>query len=70
MLWQERLEHHLRNRGALGCPERPARARAQSGPLQGTPQILNDLSGPSALPKLAQPPPKAFVKGPQVLATA
>ena len=70
VLWQERLEHHLRSRGALGCPERPARARAQSGPLHGTPQIFGDLSRPSAQPSLAQPPQQAFTKGPQVLANA
>lgn len=70
MLWRGRLEHHLRSRGALGCPDHPAHARAQSGPLPGTPQTLGDHSRPSALPKLAQPPQEALTKGPQVLATA
>ena len=69
-LWQERLEHHLRSRGAPRCPVRPAHARAQSGPLHGSPRMVGDVSEPSALPNLAQSPQKAFTKGPQVLATA
>ena len=69
-LWQERLEHHLRSRGAPGCPERPARARAQSGPLHGTLQMVGDRSGPSELIDMTQPSQKAYTKGPHVLATA
>ena len=69
-LWQERLEHHLRSRGAPGCPERPARARAQSGPLQSNLQIDGDRSRPSVLTDWAQPSQKAYIEGPHVLATA
>lgn len=65
-LWQQRLERHLRSRGA----ERPAAARTQSASLPGSPQMLADLGGLPRLPSPSQSPPKAFTKGPQVKATA
>ena len=67
-LWQQRLERQLRGPGgALGCPPL---ARAQSASLQGSPQMLADLAGPSRIPSPSQAQQQAFTKGPQVLATA
>ena len=62
--WQQRLERHLRSRAWPGL-ERAATAQpAQPGSLPGS-QLLADLAGSPA-----QPPERAFPKGPQVLATA
>ena len=60
--WQQRLERHLRSRAWPGL-ERAA--TAQPGSLPGGSQLLADLAGSPA-----QPPERAFPKGPQVLATA
>ena len=63
--WQQRLERHLRSRAWPSLERAAATQPAQPGSLPGGSQLLADLAGPPA-----QPPERAFPKGPQVLATA
>ena len=63
--WQQRLERHLRSRAWPGLERATPAQAAQPGSIPGRSQLLSDLAGSPA-----QPPERAFPKGPQVLATA
>ena len=63
--WQQRLERHLRSRAWPGLERAASAQPAQPSSLPGGLQLLADLAGSPA-----QPPERAFPKGPQVLATA
>ena len=63
--WQQRLERHLRSRAWPGLERAAPAQAAQPGSIPGGSQLLADLAGSPA-----QPPERAYPKGPQVLATA